>query len=166
MMLVVPIGSVADYMQLACERVHDVAGNSDVGSHQRMVSDEVNGLFDRCIGFFKSVEPSREVYAAVFHERDVLFAYASLPHEVEHLLCIHALHSAAGVANYHYFVDAKLIYGYEQRTHGGVKRVGDCAACVFDDFDIAVANAERRGKQLDKAGVHTRYYGYLLVGKF
>lgn len=71
MMLVVPIGSVADYMQLACERVHDVAGNSDVGGHQRMVSDEVDGLFDRCIGFFKSVEPSREVYAAVFHERDV-----------------------------------------------------------------------------------------------
>ena len=98
----------------AGEGVHQVAGHANVGGHERMVADEVNCLAHGVVRIFESMQPAVEVNAAVTHQGDMLVADAALAHEVKHLFGVHTLHSAAGVAYYHYFVDSELIDGHEQ----------------------------------------------------
>ena len=43
--------------------------------------------------------------AAMLHEGDMFFADSSLFHEMQHLVGIHPLHSAAGVPDHHYLVN-------------------------------------------------------------
>lgn len=144
--------------------VHDVAADADIPGHEGMVVDEVDGLGYGLGGVGESVEPAVEVDSAVAHERDVFLVDAPLTHEVEHLLGIHALDAAAGVADDHDFVDAQLVDGHEERAHGRVKWVCDGATGVFNHFHVAVLDAEGCRKQLDESGVHTGDDCNALVG--
>ena len=131
-----------------------------------MIVDEVNRLGHSGIGVGEPVEPAVEVYAAVAHQRDMLLVDAAGAHEREHLLGIHPLHAAARVADDHYLVDSQFIDRYQERAYGRVEGIGDGASGIFDDFHIAVFDAERRREQFHQAGVHAGDYGDAFVGVF
>lgn len=83
-----------------------------------------------------------------------------------HLGAVHALNAAAGVTDNHYLLDAKFIDRHEKAAHRAVKRICYRAACVLNDFHVAVTEAEGCRKQLDKARVHTGHDCDALVGIF
>ena len=104
-----------------------------------MTGNEIHCLMDGVGGVLKAVEPLPEIDAAVFHQGDMFLADTTLLHNMEHLVGIHPLNTASGVSYHHYLVDPQLINSHKQRTHSGVKRVGDGAPGVLDYLDIAVS---------------------------
>ena len=78
----------------------------------------------------------------MFHQRDMFVHRPRVScHSIEHMMGIHTLHTAVGMGYDHYLCNTKLIYGHQQRAHGRVKRVGDCAACILYHLDIAATDA-------------------------
>ena len=153
-------------IEFSGEGVDDVSPDGDVGWHEGMTPHQVYGLAYgvACVG--EAGEPGVEVYPAVAHEGYVFLGDTTLLHEVKHLGWIHALHTAFGVSDYHYLVDAELVYGHEEAAYCGVEGVGDCSSGVLNHLDVAVAQAEGSGQELDEAGVHAGDDGELLVGIF
>lgn len=157
---------LSDGSQLAGDRVDNVAGNADIGGHERMVADQVDSLGHRLRHLVEAVQPLVEVDTAVAHERYIALGHTAFFHQTQHLGGIHALYAALGVPYDHYLLHAKLVDRYKERAHGGIERVGYHPAGILDNLYIAVTQPQSRRKQLHKTRIHAGDYGNLLVGIF
>ena len=144
--------------------VDDIAAHADVGGDERMGTDRLDGVADGLLDGVEPGEPAREIDAAELHQVDVVLGDAAGEHVLDHQVAVDVLYAAVGVADDHDLLDAQLDDGDEQAADDAAEGVGDDAPGVLDDLDVAVAQTEGGGEQLDQAGVHAGEDGELLVG--
>ena len=155
-----------DFGEQAGVRVHDETAHDEVGRHEGMVAHKVDTLAHGCLRGVETGEPVLEVDAAVRHHVDMIGRDAAAGHLADKFGGVHVLGAAVSVSDDHDFFDAKLVDGYDEAAYHAVERLEHDAAGHLDELDVAVAQAERGGQELDKACVHTGNDGYFLVGIF
>ena len=91
-----------DRAELSGYGIYHIAANSDIGSHQRMIADQVYCLRYCLLHLIEAVKPAVKIYAAMPHKRDIAFGHTTLFHQMQHLIGVHTLNATFCMADYHY----------------------------------------------------------------
>ena len=140
--------------------------DGDGGGHEGVAADDADGVADAVFDVVKAGKPVVEVDAGVAQGVDAVGGNAVFGGFFEEAVGTHAAHAAVVVGDDHDFADTQFENGYQQAAHDRPPGMVDEGAGVFDEFGVAVFQAEGAGQEFGQAGVHAGEDGQAAFGVF